>query len=69
MEKLESGKLRKQFDAKALIMSGPRYLVMDKLALSDTALPNTNFDSLEMKERAVVIVTLGMAMKGRAKTL
>jgi hypothetical protein len=66
-KKLEAAKLRKQFDAKAVIMSGPRYLVMDKLGLSDTVLPNTRFDSLEMKERAVVIVTLGMAMKGRSK--
>jgi haloalkane dehalogenase len=66
-KKLDAAKLKKKFDAKAFIMNGPRFLLMNKIGLSDTLLPNTDFDSLEMKERAVVIVTLGMAMKGRTK--
>jgi hypothetical protein len=66
-KKLEAGNLKKELNAKTVILNGPRYLLMDKLGLSDTLIANTNFDSLDMKERAVVIVTLGMAMKGRAK--
>jgi len=66
-KKLEAGKIKKEFDAKMAILNGPRFLIMDKIGLSDTILPKTVFDSLEMKERAVVIVTLGMAMKGRTK--
>ena len=65
--KFDATKLKKELNAKTVILNGPRYLLMDKLGLSDTLLNNTIFDSLEMKERAVVIVTLGMAMKGRAK--
>jgi hypothetical protein len=66
-EKLEAGNLKKQLNAKTVILNGPRCLLMDKLGLADTIIANTSFDSLDMKERAVVIVTLGMAMKGRAK--
>jgi hypothetical protein len=66
-KKLDASKLKKEFNAKAVIMSGPRFLLMDQIGLNDTLPPTVIFDSLEMKESAVIIINLGMAMKGRAK--
>jgi len=66
-KKIEISKLKKELDAKAVIKNGPRYFLMDKTAQSDTVPPTLSFDSLDMKQRAVVIVNLAMAMKGRAK--
>lgn len=66
-KKLDVSKLRKEFNAKAVILNGPRYFLMDKIGLSDSVPPTVSFDSLEMKERAVVMVNLAMAMKGRVK--
>jgi hypothetical protein len=65
--KIQTDKLKKKLDAKAVIKSGPRYLLMDKIGQNDTLPPSVSFDSLEMKQRAVVIVNLAMALKGRAK--
>ncbi len=64
---IQTDRLKKKLDAKAVIKSGPRYLLMDKISQSDTLPPSVRFDSLEMKQRAVVIVNLAMALKGRAK--
>ncbi len=66
-KKLDATKLRKEYNAKAVIMSGPRYFLMNKIGLDDSVPTTVSFDSLDMKPRAVVIVNLGMAMKGRAK--
>ena len=66
-KKLDASKLRKEFNAKAVIMNGPRYFLMDKIGVDDSVPPTVSFDSLDMKARVVVIVNLGMAMKGRAK--
>ena len=66
-KKIDANKLRKELDAKAVILNGPRYLLMDKIGRKDSLPAITSFDSLDMRETAVVIVNLAMAMKGKVK--
>ena len=66
-EKLTSDKIKKELHAKAVLMNGPRYFMMDRIGQIGAAVPPTvSFNGLEMKERATVQVPLWLAMKGKA---
>ena len=57
-QKLTAKKLKKELNAKSVIMNGPRYFLMDKIGQGNTPKPKQNFDGLEMIERATLKVSL-----------
>lgn len=53
-QKLSADKLKKELNAKSVIMNGPRYFLMDKIGQSNSPKPKQNFGGLEMVERATL---------------
>jgi hypothetical protein len=66
-KKLDANKIKKDWNAKMVILNGPRYLLMDKIIQEDSLPASVYFDSLETKQKAVVVITMAMALKGKVK--
>ena len=66
-QKLEAEKLKKELNAQAVFLNGPRYFMMDKIGQTNAESPKTNIEGLEMKARATVKLSLSDILKGKAK--
>jgi len=66
-QKQEAEKLKKELNAQAVFLNGPRYFMMDKIGQTNAESPKTNINGLEMKARATVKLSLSDILKGKAK--
>ena len=66
-KKLDANKIKKDWNAKMVILNGPRFLLMDKIIQEDSLPASVYFDSLETKQKAVVVITMAMALRGKTK--
>jgi hypothetical protein len=64
--KLAAEKIKKEWKARAVIMNGPRYFLMDKIGqYIEEPPPSVFFDGLEMKERATLPISFSTFLKGK----
>jgi hypothetical protein len=64
--KLAQDKIKKEWKARAVIMNGPRYFLMDTIGqYIEEPPPSVFFDGLEMKERATLPISFWTLFKGK----
>lgn len=63
---LDPGKLKKEFKARAVILNGPRYFLMDTSTLANPG-KVADFDGLAARHLADVEVPLTMLLRGKSK--
>lgn len=63
---LDPGKLKKEFKARAIILNGPRYFLMDSNALVNPG-KTASFGELKARHLADVAISLPMLLRGKSK--
>ncbi len=66
-QKIDAEKLKKELNAQAVFLNGPRYFMMDKIGQTTAESKKTSIGGLEMKARATVKLSLADIIKGKAK--
>lgn len=64
---IDFDKIKDEFSARMVIANGPRYFLMDKIGQTDKEPQTVLIGGLEMKERAVIPISLSKAMSGKSK--
>jgi haloalkane dehalogenase len=64
---IDPDKLKKELSARAIVMNGPRYFLMDKIGQTNAAPPTVTLGGLAMKKRATVPVSIRNAMAGKSR--
>lgn len=63
---LDPAKLKKQFKARAVLLNGPRYFLMDKNTIANPG-PVATFGGLQARELAQIDISLPTLLRGKAK--
>lgn len=64
---IDPNKLKKELDARSIVMNGPRYFLMDKIGQTNAAPPTTTLDGLQFKKRATLPISVKIVLEGKAK--
>lgn len=63
---IDEEKLKKELNAKSIVMNGPRVFMMDSIGQSNAAPPKVNLGGIEMIERAMLPISVATVFKGKS---
>jgi hypothetical protein len=66
-KKIDQEKIKKQFDAKSVVMNGPRVFLMDSIGQFNSSPPKVNLGGIEMIKRAKISISLRKVMDGKSE--
>jgi len=66
-QNVDADLLKRKLHAKAIIMNGPRFYVMDAIEQSDSNQPTMNFSGITLKRRATIDFSSGSILTAKSK--